>query len=259
MLNCIYQYGGHVICPNEWTNCSGNEGLWIPGDDLPAGVESTVNDPNCTAPGLCCSEHNATTGNCTSCKRCHGNPQFQAALRDFVALAQDYERGTCPSLRVNKLTVWYYDNYSTSLRYFTRDDGLYIMVGSWLICIIFMIIALSIISANTRQKKQPTKRDIERQKKAEKERQIENDRIERLKKLLRVSEKLRISQMAELLEIDTKDLRKRILDWADQFGFTIDEDIVKFESSRKDAFIDALSDAFADWNKKTDAKEGKLE
>lgn len=113
MLDCIYEYGGQVICPNEWGNNSQNTGLWIPGY----------------------------------------NSQLLAALQDFVTLAQIYPRGTCPSLRVDKLTVWFYSDFSTSLQYFTKMDGLIIIASGWFICVIFMIIALVMISTNTRHNK----------------------------------------------------------------------------------------------------------
>ena len=58
---------------------------------------------------------------------------------------------------------------------------------------------------------------------------------------------------------DEDTLYERIVDWAVEFGFTIDEDIVKLGSGRKDDFIAALDSAFTDWGKKTETKEGKLE
>lgn len=88
---------------------------------------------------------------------------------------------------------------------------------------------------------------------------VEDDTIEKLKKLIKVSKKLKISQMANLLGIDEQELNRRIMDWADQFGFTINEDIVELDRSRKDDFLTALEGAFTDWNNKAETKEGKLE
>lgn len=132
MLNCIYQYGGHVICPNEWTNCSRNEGLWIPGDDPnDVGDDSECNETN---DECCCFDGN--------CYKRHGNPQFQAALQDFVAKAQDYERGTCPDLRVNKWEVAYYDQLDSNWDYFGRDPGIYVAAGVLLGCVIYAFIMM---------------------------------------------------------------------------------------------------------------------
>jgi hypothetical protein len=144
MLNCIYQYGGHVICPNEWTNCSGNQGLWIPGDSLPPGVDEFVEDPVCTDPDVCCQLENGTTHECITCRRRYGNPQFLAALRDFVAEAQLYERGTSPNLRVNKLDVWYYTNYADAFDYFSSDEGLILMGCSWFACLVLFFVAIGV-------------------------------------------------------------------------------------------------------------------
>lgn len=143
MLNCIYRYGGHVICPNEWINCSANEGLWIPGDPLPPGTESEVDDPVCTDPALCCARRDEH-GNCVECYRKHGNAQFLGALRDFVAETQDYERGTCPTRVINKLDVWYYDSYHVAFKFFSRDTGLILMGSAWLGGLVLLIVAISI-------------------------------------------------------------------------------------------------------------------
>ncbi len=142
MLNCIYRYGGHVICPNEWTNCSINEGLWIPGDPLPPGVDEEVDDPVCNDPSLCCQEHDGPV--CTSCHRRHGNPQFLAALRDFIAEAQTYERGTCPTRVINKLDVWFYGSYEEAFDFFGNDEGLIFMACCWFVCIVLFFVTIGV-------------------------------------------------------------------------------------------------------------------
>ncbi|HME51422.1 MAG TPA: hypothetical protein VKM55_04345 [Candidatus Lokiarchaeia archaeon] len=81
--------------------------------------------------------------------------------------------------------------------------------------------------------------------------QTEQVRIDRLKKLVNVSKKLRISQMAEMLDLSTQEMNHRIVDWAADYGFTIDEDVVEFTGGRKDDFISSLDEAFADWTKKS--------
>jgi hypothetical protein len=109
--------------------------------------------------------------------------------------------------------------------------------------------------------------DLQRQAEAEQKRQLdqqknammETTRMDKLKKLVKVSEKLKISQMAQILAMDETTLYDRIVDWADKYGFTLDEDVVKFGGGRKDEFIAALDGAFQGWDKKTQTKDGKLE
>lgn len=84
-------------------------------------------------------------------------------------------------------------------------------------------------------------------------------RVEKLKKLVKVSTTLKISQMAQILKLNEADLYDRIVDWADEFGFTIDGELIKFGAGRKDDFINSLDKAFADWDAKGATKEGKLE
>ncbi|MBD3354232.1 MAG: hypothetical protein GF364_22310 [Candidatus Lokiarchaeota archaeon] len=137
MLKCIYQYGGHVICPNEWANCSYNEVLWIPGIAPPEDDEPPIeyNETTC-----CCLEWNEEE--CTNWILRHGNPQFLAALRDFVQTGQEYSRGTCPYFHIKKLDISYYGTFDTQFNFF-NTDGLYIMGGLLLFTIIYVLILIN--------------------------------------------------------------------------------------------------------------------
>src|SRR5271157_1022635 len=86
---------------------------------------------------------------------------------------------------------------------------------------------------------------------------IEAARLEKLKKLVKVSEKLKVSQMAQILKMDEAALYDRIVDWASEFGFTLDVDVVKFSGGRKEDFIASLGDQFTAWGKKPETDEGK--
>lgn len=88
---------------------------------------------------------------------------------------------------------------------------------------------------------------------------LERTAIEKLKKLVQVSKKMNISRMTQILGINEAELNNRIVDWAAEYGFTIDGDFVEFGMGRKDDFIASLKDAFDDWARKTETKEGKLE
>jgi hypothetical protein len=142
MINCIYRYGGHVVCPNEWINCSANEGLWIPGDPLPPGTDSEVDDPACTDEELCCAHR--VNGTCVECYRKHGNQHFLAALRNFVAEAQAYERGTCPTRVIDKFDVWFYGSYLEAFDYFGNDEGLIFMGCCWFACLVLFFVAIGV-------------------------------------------------------------------------------------------------------------------
>ena len=110
---------------------------------------------------------------------------------------------------------------------------------------------------------------VEQQHQVEQERQhqiqqkqqavMETTRMDKLKKLVKVSERLKISQMAQILGMDETTLYDRIVDWAADYGFTLDEDVVKFGGGRKDEFIAALDGAFQGWDKKVETKDGKLD
>ena len=121
--------------------------------------------------------------------------------------------------------------------------------------------AKSINLVNVQEMQKQQQLDVKRQEQLEVEQEaaMEPMRINKLKKLVQVSERLKVSQMAQILNMDEAKLYDRIVDWAVDFGFTIDEDIVKFSGGRKDDFIAAMDGAFADWGKKTETKEGKLE
>ncbi len=81
----------------------------------------------------------------------------------------------------------------------------------------------------------------------------ESARIEKLKKLIQVSQKMKVAQIAKILEMSEDDLYKRIVDWAATFGFTLNEDVVDFGGGgKKDAFIDALEKEFKTWGKSTE-------
>ena len=88
---------------------------------------------------------------------------------------------------------------------------------------------------------------------------IERGALEKLKKLVKVSTKLKISQITQILKMSESDLYDHIVDWASDYGFTLDENVVMFSSGRKDDFIASLDNAFADWGKKTETKDGKPE
>ena len=87
---------------------------------------------------------------------------------------------------------------------------------------------------------------------------MEPAQLARLKKLVRVSKTLKVSQMAKILEMSEDELYRRIVDWADEFGFTLDGETVEFGAGRKDDFLASLDNAFDTWSTKDKTKGGKI-
>jgi tetratricopeptide (TPR) repeat protein len=71
--------------------------------------------------------------------------------------------------------------------------------------------------------------------------------LDRLKKLVRVSRKLKVAKIALILGITEDELYPHLVDWADQFGFILDEDSVDFTAGQKEKFIADLDLEFATW------------
>ena len=92
----------------------------------------------------------------------------------------------------------------------------------------------------------------------EQEKKMASVRIDRIKKMMRVSNRLKFDTMASALEMDMSTFNKNIFDWADQFGFRIDGDNVIFTKEAADDFIKMLDIQFKNWENKEIAKEGKI-
>ncbi|MHA1682454.1 MAG: beta-galactosidase [Promethearchaeota archaeon] len=164
MLNCIYQYGGHVICPNEWANASINEGLWIPGED-PSDVGP---DSECTGTNSTCFCYDPGDG--VVCYKRHGNPHFIKALQDFITKGQDYERGTSPELRVHKLEITMYNQQYISWDFFGGAPGVYWMAAAWFACIAWFFVMVGVANDKETMKIRRMKRRERRAKFKEKRR-----------------------------------------------------------------------------------------
>ena len=89
-------------------------------------------------------------------------------------------------------------------------------------------------------------------------RELENDQIEKLRKIIKVSESMEISQLAIMLDMDENQVLKRLVNWADQFGFIIRGKEVIFNKDTADSFIATIDKQYASWDKKTQDKDGKV-
>ncbi|MHA1734280.1 MAG: hypothetical protein ACTSU5_20265 [Promethearchaeota archaeon] len=80
--------------------------------------------------------------------------------------------------------------------------------------------------------------------------------LEKLKKLVRVSDSLRVEQMARILGLDEAVLLDKIVDWAYEFGFRIDQDVVRFsvDGSSVEMFVEELEREFRAWDEEPGGK-----
>ncbi len=69
---------------------------------------------------------------------------------------------------------------------------------------------------------------------------IDKNTIEKLKRLLKISEKIKIDRMEKILKIDDKTFNDKILDWGLEFGLKIDGDYIKINQNSVDKFINKL-------------------
>ena len=107
------------------------------------------------------------------------------------------------------------------------------------------------VEAEARKQKEQQAQAAERQLRLE-------GATDKLAKLVRVSESVKILYMAKMLGIEEEDLLGRLVDWAEQFGFTIADDVVKFGAGQKEDFIAQLEQEFSSWDKSAQGKDGKV-
>ncbi len=82
----------------------------------------------------------------------------------------------------------------------------------------------------------------------------EQGAVEKLRKMLAVSKRIRMDMMQRALELDADTFSRKIFDWAAEFKFQIDGDFVVIEGGDVTGFISKLDAEFADWGKKDGKK-----
>lgn len=97
------------------------------------------------------------------------------------------------------------------------------------------------IKPTTKEESQPSKGELS-----------QDERLDKLKKIVRVSKRLEVSRMADVLKMPEKELWDFIFDWAEDFGFLIDKDVVEFNADRVDDFIAQLDNEFKKWETSAD-------
>src|SRR5271157_3012712 len=81
---------------------------------------------------------------------------------------------------------------------------------------------------------------------------------DQLRKIIKVSTRIRQDQLRKLLKTDEDTFNERIIEWAEEFGFKIDGDYVAFGGGDMDAFIQSLDQQFAEWTGAETSKAGKV-
>jgi hypothetical protein len=76
----------------------------------------------------------------------------------------------------------------------------------------------------------------------------EQDHVEKLRKIIKVSDRIEIARLADALGIDEKLAWQRVFDWADQFGFKVDGNVIVFGSGDTAKFVDDLDKEYAEWH-----------
>jgi len=91
-----------------------------------------------------------------------------------------------------------------------------------------------------------------------KEKLDKNEVIDKIKKILHVSSRVRIEMMRNALEMDEKEFDAMIFNWAFDYGFKIDGDYIIIENVNIDDFISNLDSWFKNWGAEEREKSQKL-
>ncbi len=93
-----------------------------------------------------------------------------------------------------------------------------------------------------------------KQEQARVQKQLEVGAMDKIRKMLAVSSRLKLEMMQQVLGLDAATFNNKIFDWAAEFGFKIDGDFVVIDGGDVIGFISKLDAEFADWGKKTGGK-----
>ena len=92
-----------------------------------------------------------------------------------------------------------------------------------------------------REKAKIEREKVEREK-AKKER-------EKLERMMRVSSRIRLDIMRDVLNLDLHTFNEKIFEWAEEFSFEVDGDYLNINKDTVSSFIDSLEKKFSEWEK----------
>ena len=87
---------------------------------------------------------------------------------------------------------------------------------------------------------------------------ITTERLGQLKKTLQVSTKMKLDRLQDILQMSNQEFNNKIVDWAHEFGFTIEGDYLIVNQSTVTDFLESLDDQFLEWGEGARNKESKI-
>jgi hypothetical protein len=87
---------------------------------------------------------------------------------------------------------------------------------------------------------------------------LEREQLDKLKALFKVSERVKIDDIASMLGTSRKDAFDKLLVLSKTVNFQINEDVVIIEKGQTDALISELDKQFGDWGNQEQTKSGKI-
>ncbi len=97
------------------------------------------------------------------------------------------------------------------------------------------------------------------QQELEQKRQLERSIIEKVKKIVKVSNTISLDMMRRSLNLPEEIFLERIYDWAAEFNFKIDGSNLLINQDTLENFITSLDKQYEEWGKKEAGKQQKLE
>ena len=88
--------------------------------------------------------------------------------------------------------------------------------------------------------------------------QAEKQALEKLKKIISVSDRIEIEMMQKSLRMDDELFLDKIYDWAAEFNFRIDKDVLVINQETVSDFLNALDKQFETWNHLEADHNGKI-
>jgi len=135
---------------------------------------------------------------------------------------------------------------------------IYASIGMVITLTIPVVVSIILITQQDKDTIEPKKLEIPKKVKIEKKPKKITEKVQQLKKMLKVSTKIKLEMMRDALEMDPQSFNRIIFDWADQFGFVIDEDVVIINNESVNDFINMLDSQFESWENKEKKKDGKI-
>jgi len=131
----------------------------------------------------------------------------------------------------------------------TLEAGFYMILISVLLAIAFSITTIIIMKAvgkKPKAEKKPKKAEepekIEEPKKVEK---LDEVTLKKVEQIVKVSDKVKLETMQKMLGLTEEDFLNNVYNWAEQFNFRIDGDLLVINPDTVDEFITMLNTKYS--------------